>query len=170
MRRRLYFMLPDLGSATRTANDLLLARVEDRHMHFLGRRGMDLGPLRPSTYLQKSDLRHSLYLGLLLGAALGFVFGIYMYLTPGESVHTELVTVLVAALVGSLFGAWACSLVGVSTPNVTLKRFQSELDAGRILLMVDVPKPRVEEIQDLIHSRHAEASDYGVDRHIPVFP
>src|SRR5688500_11184033 len=32
MRRRLYFLLPDVESARRTADDLLLARVEDRHM------------------------------------------------------------------------------------------------------------------------------------------
>src|SRR5438552_2571485 len=35
MRRRLYFLLPDVESARHTADDLLLARVEDRHMHFL---------------------------------------------------------------------------------------------------------------------------------------
>jgi len=38
MRRRLYFLLPDLGSAIQTANDLLLARIEDRHTHFLVKR------------------------------------------------------------------------------------------------------------------------------------
>jgi hypothetical protein len=31
MRRRLYFLLPDVESAHRIANDLLLARIEDRH-------------------------------------------------------------------------------------------------------------------------------------------
>src|SRR5579885_3248105 len=38
MRRRLYFVLPDLDSARRTADDLLLARIEHRHMYFLARR------------------------------------------------------------------------------------------------------------------------------------
>ncbi|HEY6240757.1 MAG TPA: hypothetical protein VIW78_07945 [Burkholderiales bacterium] len=55
MRRRLYFLLPDLGSAIQTANDLLLARVEDRYMHFLAKRGMSLGQLHEANYLQKSD-------------------------------------------------------------------------------------------------------------------
>jgi hypothetical protein len=45
MRRRLYFVLPDVESAKRTANDLLLARVDDRHMRFLARRGTSLEPL-----------------------------------------------------------------------------------------------------------------------------
>jgi hypothetical protein len=55
MRRRLYFLLPDLGSAIQTANDLLLARLEDRNMHFLARRGMSLGALHEANYFQKSD-------------------------------------------------------------------------------------------------------------------
>ena len=58
MRRRMYFLLPDLGSAIQTANDLLLARVEDGHMHFLAKRGMSLGKLHEANYLQKSDAVH----------------------------------------------------------------------------------------------------------------
>jgi hypothetical protein len=58
MRRRLYVVVPDLASAIQTANDLLLARVEDRHMHFLGPRGTSLGQLHEASFLQKSDLRH----------------------------------------------------------------------------------------------------------------
>src|SRR5213079_2392246 len=58
MRRRLYFLLPDVESARHTADDLLLARVEDRHMHFLARRGTDLGELHEASYLFKTDLLH----------------------------------------------------------------------------------------------------------------
>jgi hypothetical protein len=58
MRRRLYFLLPDVESARRIADDLLLARVDDRHMHFLARRGTDLGELHEAGYLMKSDLLH----------------------------------------------------------------------------------------------------------------
>jgi len=39
MRRRMYFLLPDLGSRHPDGHDLLLARVEDGHMHFLAKRG-----------------------------------------------------------------------------------------------------------------------------------
>ena len=38
MRRRLYFIMPDLPSARRMMDDLLLARIEERHIHFLARR------------------------------------------------------------------------------------------------------------------------------------
>ena len=35
MRRRLYYLLPDAGSARKIMDDLLLARIEERHIHFL---------------------------------------------------------------------------------------------------------------------------------------
>ena len=170
MKRRLYFVLPDLGSAIRTANDLLLARVEDRYMHFLAKRGMSLGELHEANYFQKSDLRHSMQVGFILGGCAGFLVGIYIYMTPPEGTNLQLVTILIATVVGAVFGAWAASMIGISTPNTALKRFEAEIGEGRVLLMVDVPKGRVEEIQELVHRSHPEASDHGLEPTIPAFP
>jgi len=71
MKRRLYFLLPGVASATRTANDLLLARVEDRHMHFLAKRGTDLGELHEASHLFKTDLVRGAGFGLALGVWMG---------------------------------------------------------------------------------------------------
>src|SRR5207249_12220203 len=101
MRRRMYFLLPDLGSAIQTANDLLLARVEDGHMHFLAKRGMSLGQLHEANYLQKSDAVHGAELGFVIGGLGGFLIGIYIYLTPPEGVTLHLVTVLIATVIRS---------------------------------------------------------------------
>ena len=57
MRRRLYWLLPDVESARRTADDLLLARVEDRHMP-LSRSGIpqpQRSSGRPSGAVQAMD-------------------------------------------------------------------------------------------------------------------
>lgn len=170
MKRRLYFLLPDLGSAIQTANDLLLARVEDSSMHFLARRGMSLGNLHEANYLQKSDAVHGAELGFVIGGVGGFLVGVYIYLTPPEGVALQLVTVLISTVIGALFGAWAASLVAMSVPNSRLKPFQKEIDAGKILLMLDVPPARIEEIQALVHRRHPEAADRGVEPTLPAFP
>ena len=45
MRRRLYFLLPDLAAAKQVVDDLLLARIGIRHTHVLARRGSDLDDL-----------------------------------------------------------------------------------------------------------------------------
>jgi hypothetical protein len=37
MRRPIYWLLPDRHSARLSMDDLLLARIENRHIHFLAR-------------------------------------------------------------------------------------------------------------------------------------
>lgn len=170
MRRRLYVVLPDLASAIQTANDLLLAHIEDRHMHFLAKRGMSLGGLHEASYLQKSDVRHALFLGAGLGALGGMLLGIYLKLTPIAGITFDVGTFLLTTIGGTAFGAWASTLIGLSTPNHKLKPFENEIEAGKILLMVDVPAGRVAEIEELIRRRHPEAFDHGVDPTMPAFP
>ena len=75
MRRRLYFVLPDLPSARKTMDDLLLARIEERHIHFLARPGMPMDGLHECNVLQSTDLVHGAQTGLIAGAALGCVVG-----------------------------------------------------------------------------------------------
>lgn len=170
MKRRLYVVLPDLSDAILTANDLLTARIEDRHMHFLGRRGMSLGGLHEASYLQKSDVRHALFLGAGLGALGGMLLGVYLKLNPIGPFTFDVGTFLLTTLGGLGFGAWCSTLIGLSTPNTQLKPFEADIESGKILLMVDVPVARVEEIETLLKRRHPGAVDKGVEPSIPAFP
>ncbi len=170
MRRRLYWMLPDIGSATRCANDLLLARIEDRHMHFLARRGTDLGPLHEASVLQKSDVRHGALLGGVIGGILGGLVAVGLSFMPMEHWRVDTAGVLLLIGFGLLFGLWAASLVGVSVPNSRLKRFADDIERGGVLLIVDVPFGRVDEIHALLEQKHPEAKWGGVDPTVPAFP
>ena len=161
MRRRLYFVLPDVPSAQRTADDLLLARVDDRHMRFLARRGTDLGPLHEAGYLDKSDMVHGAAVGLALGGVIGALVGALVVAYPPEGTHPQLVAILIGALAGAPFGGWIASMVGAAVPNSRLKQFDADMQAGRVLLMVDVPFSRVDEITSLVTSRHPEAMPRG---------
>ena len=89
---------------------------------------------------------------------------------PAEGVTLKLITVLIVAIGGALFGAWASSMVASSVPNSRLKAFQREMDAGKVLMMVDVPMGRVVEIGELVARRHPEALSGGVEPTIPAFP
>jgi hypothetical protein len=76
----------------------------------------------------------------------------------------------VLALVGAPFGAWASSMIGVSTPSKRLQRFETQIEQGQVLLMVDVPRGRVEEIEARLKSLHPEVHLEGVEPNIPAFP
>ncbi len=170
MRRRLYFLLPDLDCARRTVDDLLLARIEARHIHVLARRGADLAGLPEANFLQKTDLVHGAQLGVLFGAGLGAVAGfLLVWMTPTD-LPVKPIMVLVLAVAGALFGLWAASMVAAAVPNSRLQRFRQAIEGGQILLMVDVPYAWRDRIIDLVHARHPEAFDGGVEPTIPAFP
>jgi hypothetical protein len=86
------------------------------------------------------------------------LLGIYLRLSPLEGFTFGYGTTLLATIGGALFGAWTASLVGSSVPNTELERYQADIEAGRILLMVDVPAARAEEIAGLLASRHPVSS------------
>ena len=170
MRRRLYFIMPDLQSARRAMDDLLLARIEERHIHFLGKRGDPMDGLHEANILQKSDVVHGAQLGMVLGAVLGIIVGGIMALAGAADDHWQIFTVLGSGIVGALFGLWVSSMVGSAVPNSRLRRFEQAIDAGKLLLMVDVPKHRVDEIRAMLNAEHPEAEDRGIDPYIPAFP
>ena len=161
MRRRLYFVLPDVESAQRTADDLLLARVEDRHMRFLARRGTALDPLHEAGYLDKTDIAHGAAVGLALGGVIGALTGALVVAYPPEGTNPQLVAVLIGMLIGAPLGGWMASMAGAAVPNSRLRQFQADMETGRLLMMVDVPYRRVDEITDLVVSRHPDAVPRG---------
>ena len=171
MRRRIYWLLPDLASARRTMDDLLLARIEERHIHFVAREGTDMSGLHAANVLQTSDVIRAAQLGSILGGSLGAVLGVLisMYFPLEEGANHWWLAVLLAAL-GAGFGAWASSLIGVSAPSHRLERFQGAIEQGQILLMVDAPHMRVDEIEALLKSQHPEAHLEGEEPNIPAFP
>ena len=170
MRLRLYFVLPDLASAHKIADDLLLARVEDRYMHFLAREGTDLGNLHEASFLQKTDIRHGAAVGLIGGGVLGVLLGLLVIFFPPSGAPMQLATVLVTSILGALFGTWVSSMVATAIPNSHLKQFEPEIAQGRILLMVDVPWRRMDEIRALVQKTHPEAEAHGREPTIPAFP
>ena len=170
MGLRMYVTLPDVASARSLANDLLLARIDDRRMRFLARRGTDLGELREASYLYKTDAVHGAFVGLVLGGIMGALVGAALMNYPPEGVSIRMVAVLVAALVGALLGIWVAAMVGLQVPNSRLRAFQPDLDDGRILLMLDVPSSRSDEVHEIVARKHPEAVDRGNEPTVPAFP
>jgi hypothetical protein len=170
MRRRLYYLLPDLSSARTVMDDLLLARIEERHIHFLAKRGTPMEGLHEANILQKSDIVHGAQRGVLIGAALGIALGLFLAYYVVTDPAWQVGTIFLASAFGAGFGGWTASLVGAAVPNSRLQQFASEIEQGMILLIVDVPEHKVGEVKALVGRIHPEAVHRGVEVNVPVFP
>jgi hypothetical protein len=78
--------------------------------------------------------------------------------------------VLALSLMGAGLGGWWSSLIGASIGNRRIKDYEAAIEQGELLVMVDVPKDRVEEIEALVKKHHPEAECEGVEPFMPPFP
>lgn len=168
--RRLYFIAPDVETAKAIVDELLLARIEERHIHVLAKEGTPMEDLPEASLSQKSDLVPALERGLAIGGATGVVAGIVAVTFPPAGLVLGGGAILATGLTGAGVGALMATMIGVDVPNSRLKQFEEAIEAGKLLMMVDVPRDRVGEIEDKIKQHHPEAEIGGTEPTMPPFP
>ncbi|BAZ94792.1 transmembrane protein [Thiohalobacter thiocyanaticus] len=168
--RRLYFLVPDIGTAKAIVDELLLARIEERRIHVLAREGTPMEDLPEAKLSQKSDLVPALERGLAIGGAAGILAGIVAVSFPPAGLVLGGGAILATGLTGAGVGALMSSMIGVDVANSRLKQFQQAIESGKLLMMVDTDKGRVEEIENKIKQHHPEAEVHGTEPTIPSFP
>ncbi len=88
--------------------------------------------------------------------------------SPGDGTRTY--AAAPRTLVGAGVGAWAGSMIGVSTGNSRIKQFEAAIEAGQLLVLADVPTNRVEEIEARIKAHLPQVEIEGTEPIIPAFP
>jgi hypothetical protein len=148
----------------------LLARIEERHIHVIAKEGVELGDLPEASLLQSSDVIPAVERGLAVGGATGILAGVAAVTFPPAGLVLGGGAVLATALVGSGMGAWMASMIGVDVRNSRISQFEEAVEQGEILFLVDVPKARVEEIEEMVKKHHPDADIEGTEPTIPAFP
>jgi anti-sigma factor RsiW len=157
--RRLYFLLPSVDSATHVVNDLTASGIEKDHIHVIANKSIPLQDLPEAGTAEKSDLIPSVQRGLAVGGASGLLAGLMAVALP-VGVLAGGAIVLGATAAGAGIGAWASSMIGISTPNPEIAQFEEAIKQGQLLMLVDVPEERISEIKSLVSRHHPEARIY----------
>ena len=165
--RRIYFLVPTADSAKRIVSELLLHHIEERNIHVLAKQGVTLDELPEAGLLHKSDFWPSLEQGIAMGAATGLLGGLVAMVLPTGLVLGG-AAVLAITLAGAGVGGLMSSMVGVDIGNRRVEQYQDAVERGELLLIVDVPRDRVEDVEALVRRHHPDAECEGVDPH--TFP
>jgi len=166
--RRLYFLLPGLGVAHKVVDELLLARIEERHIHVIAKEGTPLRDLPEATLIQKSDFVPAMERGVAMGGATGIVAGLVALAFPGVVIAGG--ALLAMGLAGAGMGAWLGGMIGMDVENTHIRQFEDAIEGGQLLVLVDVPRDRVDGIQEAVKKHHADADFEGTEPTIPAFP
>ena len=168
--RRIYFLVPDISITKCIVDDLLMAKIEDRHIHVIAKRGTPLEELPEANLLQKSDFIPAVQQGLALGGTTGMLAGLVAIILPPASTVIAGGILLATTLVGASVGAWLSGMVGMSVGNRRIKEFEDAIEAGHFLVLVDVSSDRVDEIEERVKQHLPEVGIEGTEPNIPAFP
>lgn len=172
--KRIYFLVPDQDSAQTIVNELRTNGIEEEHISIIAKQGESLPELpeeTKATFLEKSDWLPALQRGVGVGGSLGLFAGLtVLALQPAGLLIGGGALLAGTTVAGATFGAWASSLIGISTPNTQLQQFEEAVANGQILMLVDVPKERINEIQAIIKKHHPEVNFQGVEPAVKVIP
>lgn len=156
--RRLYFIVPEEPQAEKIVAELEAAGVDRRHIHALAGKGATLRSLPAANDRQRRDtawrLERILWIANLALFAVAAVVLIVSLLTDSAfGTFLSLAVMILGFLAGFLFAT--------RVPDTHLDEFRGVLAHPELLLMVDVPKRRVAEIEELVSRRHPEATAWG---------
>jgi len=158
MRRRLYFMLPDVVHCKELVNELQKANLKNSDIHVIARDDIPLEGLHKASALQKTELAHGLEFGAGIGGIAGMLGGLLAVVFPPAGVVLGGGAVILATtLVGASFGTLLSGLISRDIPNHELENFQNAILNGSILLLLDIATKRIDEITKLIKTTHPEA-------------
>lgn len=167
MLRRLYFLFPDALHAHK-AVDVLHdgAGVDNAHIHAVAKDEEQLKSLPIATSEQRNDVAGRLESRLWnINLAAFFVALLVLTIAVGESstgwIIASLAVMVSTVVAGFLFTSYV--------PHTHLDNFRDALSHGEVLLMVDVPRERIHDVEQILHRAHTGAVSGGASWSVDAF-
>ncbi len=170
--RRLYFLIPNADIAKRVVDELLLARIPERHIHVVAKDHHILREhgIPEAGLLQESDVVPAIEKGMAAGGVTGLVAGVVAVTFPPAGLVLGGGAILATTIAGAAFGSVVAPMIGISAPNKRLKQFEKAVEAGELLMILDVPKSDVDKVNELVRTHHPDVHIEGTDPRVPPFP
>lgn len=166
--RRLCFLVPDADSAHGIVNDIRGLGIHDSDIYVVANEDTPLGDLPDAGRIEESDFYPQLERGLAMGGTIGIVGGLIAMRVAGTVFGGG--AVLLFGLIGAGFNALLASVAGSAFPNSRLTEFEKAVESGHVLVMVDVPRNRVEEVERIVEARHPEIEIEKLEARTPIVP
>jgi len=165
MMRRIYFLAPNIETTHKIVDELRAEGIEDRHMHILAKRDTPLEDLPEATEFQKTDFIPALERGAALGGTTGVLAGLVALRFAGFAIAGG--PILGILFFGATIGAIMSGLAGLQVGNSRVKDYEGAIERGELLVMVDIPKERIDAISQLIIKHHPTAQFEGIEPLLP---
>lgn len=135
MKTRHVFSTRDVAAAEVAVSALRLAGIPDDNISLIASHVIENESIPDGLQETGGDFSQGGLKGLALGGGSGLVFGLAALAVP--ALGLTLIGVGAMTLAGAAVGGWSGMLTGTAEPDPVRRKFEDEIDAGRVLLVVD---------------------------------
>lgn len=157
MKQHHVFSTRDMRHANEVVALTRESGVPDRDISLVARADIELGEVPNERKEADTDFMPAAVRGAGYGALAGVVIGLIgLMIVPLGGLG-----IVLMAAVGAVVGAWASALMGSALPDPIRRKFHDQIEAGRVLVVVDAD----EDTQKMLEQRLGERGAVHLDHH-----
>jgi hypothetical protein len=138
MKTRHVLSTPDLATARTVMQAARAAGMPEQDISLIARSDIELEAAPEQHKEAGGDFYPAALRGVIGGGATGLLAGLVAVAIP--PIGITLAGVAGLAIAGALTGGWTSAMVGASVPDPVRRKFEEEIEAGRILVVLDADK------------------------------
>jgi hypothetical protein len=141
MKTRHVFSTPNVEAARTVMQAARAAGVPEEDISLIARSDIELEATPEQHKEAGSDFYPAALRGVVGGGAVGLLAGLVAVAIPPVGITVAGVAGLTVA--GALTGGWTGALVGASVPDPVRRKFEEEIESGRVLVVLDGDKEQL---------------------------
>jgi hypothetical protein len=158
MYRRIFYLFPNKTETQKAVNELLDAKLSIHQMHVLSRPDIDLEGLPASAPNQQRDTHTKIENSLWNLNLVIFFVALFVLVISFISVSYWWASAALSVMIATYWAGYYY----LTKPTIHLAGFHAAFEHSEILLMVDVPKHKVAEIEQLLSKKNPSALEEGI--------
>jgi hypothetical protein len=135
MKTRHVFTTRDVAAAEIAVSALRRAGIADDDISLIASHAIENESIPDGLQETGGDFSRGGLKGLAFGGSSGLVFGLVAMAVP--ALGLTLIGVAAVTLAGAAVGGWSGMLTGTAEPDPVRRKFEDEIAAGHVLLVVD---------------------------------
>ncbi len=138
MSNKLIYSMHTLPAVRNVVTALIAADIPKDDIALIARSDIEMEKI-PDQYRDAStDFAPAAMKGALGGGTAGLIAGLVAMVIPPFGI--SIAGAAAIATIGAMTGTWTGAMVGSSLTDPVRRRFEEEIEAGRILIVVDTPE------------------------------
>lgn len=158
MKTKHVFLAQDVDVAASAVGALRDFGTADDDISLIARSDLEMKVIPEKFHESRSDFMPAAVKGAVGGGATGLVAGLVAVAIPPLGV--TLAGAAAIAAVGAAAGTWSAALMGSALPDPVRQKFEDEVKAGRVLVVVDATEDEHQKIGKLMNDAGLRRLDF----------